>query len=197
MKLTLLCFFLAGRKTLMSGNPPLSAPKVIIRRHAKSATNVTSALFILNTNIPVQNKTEEQVVSIRDYISEYLEQHLLGSSAAMGKVFGNAPLVQSIEVDSFNWEVGYLKHRIHANLVLTIRHQVAKYSVIKASHRLQAWLNSQKIDPVVGWYVHNKLSDMKSINYANKEIRKVANEQIAERDELADEIERLSVEDDE
>lgn len=167
-------------------------PRITFSRNARSDTNVTSIGFVINTNIGVQNKTQEQLTELRDTLDDLIVSGLLQDGAAMAKVFGEAPLVKSIAVDRLNWEVGDIQHRLHANLVVTIHHHVGKYSVPKVKDRLQSWLNAQD-SPSNGWYVHFIINDRRAENYGNKDIRVPKNNQIEEQDMLSDELQRLAI----
>lgn len=167
-------------------------PRITISRNARSDTNVSTIYFVMNSNIPVKNMTEGQVTDIRDELDDYIMNNLLTNGTTMGEIFGHAPLVKSISVDRFDWEVGTIMKRLHANLIVTIHHHMGNYSVNKANKRLQDWLNEQDTRSN-GWYVHSRLNDRKAENYANKERRADRNRQYEEREDLADELERLTL----
>lgn len=170
----------------------IKAPRITINRNARSDSNVSTIYFVLNSNIAVDKMTETQATDLRDELDDYLMTNLLQNAETMARIFGQAPLVRNITVERFEWEVGGKLHRLHANLIVTVHHHVATYSIDKVNKRLRNWLNAQDTRSN-GWYVHSRLNDRKAENYSNKERREDKNRQMEERDDLTEELERLTL----
>lgn len=141
----------------------------------------------------MQEKTIEQLNDTKNMLDDHIMNYLLQSQTEMANVFGSAPLVKSIHVDRFDWEVGDNKHRLHANIIFTIHHHVKQYSVEGTTSRLRDWLNAQNLPGVKSWYVHGFLNDRRGDNYANKNKREQKNDEIEQDADLTDELERLSI----
>lgn len=176
-----------------NATPKSKAPRITISRNAVSDTNLTSIFFVINSNVGVQNRTPDQLNELRDSFDDHIMNYLLQSPAAMSKVFGETPLVESLRVERFDWEVGDKVHRLHANLIVTIHHHVKNYSVDKVNQRLREWLNAQEMPPAKGWYVHSFLVDRRAENYANKNKRAEKNNEIEQDEDLEQEFSRLAM----
>jgi hypothetical protein len=158
----------------------------------KNTLNSTNVLFTINANQAVSDRTqyEEMIEGLNDLITNVLQNEDLRA-----QVFGNQDVVPEVKVTSLSFEIGDRYHRLHAHLTVDIQHQVGAYSVKKLRDRLKAVLDEygQHITP--GFHVNTQYkgrSEAAFKNYATKERRKANNLAVLEREDVAEEVERLS-----
>jgi hypothetical protein len=153
---------------------------------ATEPLNITVVQFTANTNFSLQ--TQEQ---LDDFTEEMKQLFLIDIQPFQEELFGDEFLVPSVEISSFEADIGDKFHKAHVHFVVTLKHKLQKYSVKKLKDRVKNWLN-QQYTRSKGWYVYTVLMDFRRANYANKHGRDAANQEVDEMAEYQDEIERLS-----
>lgn len=155
---------------------------------ARDSRNITHVMITANSNVPSE---KYGYPAFADDMWE-LWNELFASSESMTEVFGDPALVKVHDANGPHVEVGGQQRRLHFNIEIELRHQVASYNLRGLKHRLRKYLNANWTESR-GWHVWLRLIDRKLSNYSNKEARRAANDAAAE--EFADEIARLSLAD--
>jgi hypothetical protein len=160
-------------------------------RRGNNHWNVTRVNIMANSNRVMHNQEEFDW-----FVDEMwdLNELLFNDQENLSYVFGGDPYVNEVHVgeNDFGVEVGSKQHRGHIHVLVTITHQIPRYSTGKLHARLKNWFDSQWSgdDKSKGWNIRVGLAGGgERSNYNNKEQRYAMNDAIDEDDE---EVQRLS-----